>query len=797
MSGLTSAEAEKRLKESGPNEIFARKKVSFLETFGHEVTEPMILLLIFVGIVYSVWGALADAITIFSVIFVLVFVEVYNEYRAKKAIDALELMAAPKTRVFRDGRETDVPSLEVVPGDVLILTAGTRLAADAKVARSIGLQLDESALTGESVPIEKREGDETYAGTSVVSGEGEAEVYSTGARTKFGQIARTLEEVKPPRTPMQMEMRALAGRLVYVAVFFSAIIPIIGIIRGQDLRVMVLTGLSLAFATIPEELPMVITMVLGLGSYNLARRNFLVKKLEATETLGGATVIVTDKTGTITEGKMSIASVYPEDAIEEAAMAVPLHSVSPMERAIKERYGKEEPEIYREKGLENGRRVKSVIRRGKKGYELFVSGAPEDVLNISDKKPEGIEDLITKETSDGRRLLGVGHRTLEEGEKDLPFEELEKDLEFTGIIGFEDKPRENVKETIEQLKNAKVRVIMVTGDHPLTAEHIAKEIGIPCEQILEGKDIDGMSDEELREQVKSVSVFARVSPLHKHRIVDALQKNGEIVAVTGDGINDAIALKSADVGIAMGIRGTDVAKEAADVVLADDNFITIAQALFEGRKFFDNLRKGIEYYLSVKVALIFIFLLPVLAGIPTPFAPVQIILLELFMDLAASSGFVSEPAEKNIYERAPRSPKEKVLSNRVIENILIKGVLLFSGVTAVYLVSGYSGMSAIESQTLAFSSWIFGHVFLAFFSRSEREPLLSVGVLSNRIIDLWAIAAFLFILAGIYVEPTRSSLHLAFIAPQFLALVFFFMLVLTSILELRKVTGRRARATTS
>ncbi|MDY6985156.1 MAG: cation-transporting P-type ATPase [Candidatus Thermoplasmatota archaeon] len=793
MSGLTGVEAREKLEEFGPNEIFRRKKVRFLETFRHEVTEPMILLLIFVGVVYSVWGALADAITIFSIILVLVFVEVYNEYRAKKAINSLEQMAAPRARVLRDEKEAEVPSMEIVPGDLLILTTGTKVAADAKIARSIGLQLDESPLTGESLPVEKKGGDEIYAGTTVLSGEGEAEVYNTGSKTKFGQIARTLEEVKPPRTPMQMEMRSLSGKLVYVAVFFSALIPIIGIIRGQDMRLMILTGLSLAFATIPEELPIVITMVLSLGSYNLARKSFLVKKLEAAETLGGATVIVTDKTGTITEGKMTIASVYPEDVIEKAAMAISLYSISPMEEAIKERYGaRDEPEIYREKGLENGRRIKSIIRKSTKGYELFVSGAPEEVLKISEKKPEGIDDVIKEETSEGRRTLGVGYKELGKGAEDLSFDEIEKNLEFAGLIGFEDKPRENVRETIEQLKNAKVRVIMVTGDHPLTAEHIAGEVGIPRDDVIEGEGMDKMSDEELRERVKSVSVFARASPQHKHRIVEVLQQNGEIVAVTGDGINDSIALKSADVGIAMGIRGTDVAREAADVVLADDNFITIAHALFEGRKFFDNLRKGIGYYLSVKVALISIFLLPVLAGIPTPFAPVQIILLELFMDLAASAGFVSEPAERNIYERPPRNPEEKVLSRRVVADILVKGILLFSGVTAVYLISRHSGIGFMESQTLAFSSWIFGHVFLAFFSRSEKEPLLSVGLLSNRIIDLWGILAFLFLAAGIYVEPLRNSLDLAFIAPQFLALVFFSMLVLMSVLELRKVTGMGA-----
>ncbi len=802
-TGLSSLEAEKRLEQFGPNIIFKSAKISFLGIAKHEVTEPMILLLLVVGFVYSIWGKLEDAFTIFTVIFLLVFAEVYNEFRAKKAIASLEKIAAPKTKVQRDGAIVEIDSENVVPGDILILTQGTKIAADAEVRQSVDLQSDESSLTGESFPQNKNNGSEVYAGTVVASGEGKAEVIATGKDTKLGKTADTLKQIKAPKTALQLAMKSLAGKLVYVAVFFSIFIPVLGVLRGQDLKLMILTGLSLSFATIPEELPIVITMVLGLGAYKLSKNNFLVKKLKAAETLGNATVIVTDKTGTITEGKMRIISLYPDnpgnnqEIIEKALYTVSQYSLSPMDQEIKNKAAQlkiaNEPseissEIIRQRNFGNGQKTKSVIRKIKDKYELFASGAPEEIFSMCKDADDETKTQLVEQTSKGRRVIAIAHKKLLVGEENLDFARLEKNLDFVGLISFEDPPRNGVKETITRAARAGIRTIMVTGDHVLTALSISKDVGISTkgDRVLTGEDLDRMSDEELRDVVKNVSVFARTSPQHKYRIVQALQKDGEVIAVTGDGINDVLALKGADIGIAMGNRGTDVAKEAGDVVLADDNYNTIAQGIFEGRKFFDNLQKGIKYYLSVKTALILIFLLPVIIGIPLPFAPIQIIILELFMDLAASAGFVAEPREKNIYSRPPRNPHEGIISERVVKDILIKGGALFVAVTSVYLFARFQGLSLIQTQTLAFSAWIFGHVILAFISRSDKETVFSLGIFSNRIISIWAMAAFVFLILGIYLPQLNAALNLSSVG--FTQLVFTALAVtfVMSFLELRK-----------
>jgi Ca2+-transporting ATPase len=800
MKGLSSEEAKQRLAQYGPNQIFEAEKISFWGIAKHEVTEPMILLLLVVGVIYSIWGKLSDAITIFVVIFLLVLAEVWNEFRARKAISSLEKIAAPKTKVMRDGKLIEIDSEQVVPGDVLVLTAGTKVAADGQVLQSIGLQVDESALTGESFPQDKAVEDEINAGTVVVSGEGLAVVRVTGKQTKLGAISESLKKVPFRRTPLQQAMRSLAGKLVYVAAFFSIAIPIIGIIRGQDPRTMVLTGLSLAFATIPEELPIVITMVLGLGSYTLSKNNFLVKKINSAEVLGNATVIVTDKTGTITENRMKIVSMYPQKEAEIIASALgslTAFSVSPMDQAIQDK-AKElnvapvKGEIVRQRVFGNGRKTKTIMRKGGNGFDLFVSGAPEEVFGMISGVSDDIRQKLEEETSKGRRVIAVAHKKLRPEQKDLDFAELETGLELSGLISYEDPARSGVRETIARAAQAGIRTLMVTGDHPLTAAYIANQVGIAADQVLTGEDLNKIDDQALQETVKKVSVFARTSPQHKYRIVQALQKTGEIVAVTGDGINDALALKSADIGIAMGLRGTDVAKEAADVVLADDNYITITQAIFEGRKFFDNLQKGIKYYLSVKAALVLIFLLPVLVGIPMPLAPIQIILLELFMDLAASAGFVAEPREKDIYSRPPRDPKEPVLNKRVVRDILLNGVLLFAGVIGVYLFARGQGMDQVVAQTFAFTAWIFGHIFLAYVSRSDRESVFTLGLLTNSVMNVWAVAAIVLLVAGVYLPTVSQQLNLTTIPfTQFIAIAGV-MLVIIGLLEVKKAVLKGA-----
>ncbi len=758
--GLTSAEAAKRLEQSGPNRIYRPQPISFIGIARHEVTEPMILLLLVVGLLYGIWGRLEDAITIFLVISLLVTAEVYNEYRAKKAIASLAKAAAPKARTVRDSRLSEIDAEYVVPGDLLVLIQGTRIAADALIVKAVSLQTDESALTGESFPQDKVAGAKVYAGTTVLFGEGEAEVISTGVKTRLGEIASKLKAIRPPKTLLQIEMKSLVGKLVYVAIFFSTLIPVIGIFRGQNLKTMILTGLSLSFATIPEELPIIITMVLGLGSYTLSRHNLLIKRLQGAETLGNATVIVTDKTGTLTRGEVRISSIYPDDreaeVLEAAYGALTEFVLTPMEAEIRKRAeesgaDRRLPDILRQRNLgEGGRRTKTVIRKGKNICHLLMIGAPEEVFASCGGPSEEIHVKLIEESSKGMRVIAVASGVVPAGKENLAFSEIEKDMEFCGLIGFEDPPREGVRETVSVVAGAGIRTIMVTGDHPLTAAFTAEKIGIPTDKVLEGGDLDEMTDEELSESASLVSVFARTTPEHKYRIVKALQRKGEVVAVTGDGINDVLALKGADIGIAMGLRGTDVARDAADAVLADDNYITITRGIFEGRKFFDNLQKGISYYLAVKVALIMIFLLPAVLGIPLPFSPIQIIIIELFMDLAASAGFVAEPEERNLFLRPPRDPKEKVLSAGAIADFFQKGLALFVTVLGAYLYSIHAGLGFRETQTFAFCAWIFGHIFLALISRSKTEPVFSRGIFTNKVIDVWAAVAVSFLFLTVF-----------------------------------------------
>jgi P-type Ca2+ transporter type 2C len=799
-NGLSDIEAREILLKAGPNEIFHRKKISFLGIARHEVTEPMILLLLFVGVVYSIWGGIFDAVTIFVIIALLVIAEVYNEYRAKNAIAALEQIAAPGTRVIRDGRIATIDSREVVPGDLLVLVTGTKIAADSDVIRSTDLQCDESALTGESFPVEKKSSDPLYAGTSIVSGEGTARVLVTGKKTRLGQIAATAEEIRPPKTALQLAMKDLAGKLVYIAVFFSIAITLIGILRGQDIRTMILTGLSLSFATIPEELPIIITMVLGIGAYQLSRKKFLVKKLKAAETLGNATVIVTDKTGTITENQMKIARVYPgneRDILEIARASLPEFPRSPLDRAILVRAGElgipgNASAPISERDFGDGRKTRAIVRKTENGFVFSLSGAPEEVFRMCSDLPTDIPDQLKSETTNGRRVIAVASRRITQGEPLVGTMPKETDLHFGGLVSFEDPPRAGVRATIEQARTAGIRTIMVTGDHPLTAGAIAREVGIIDKDggVLSGEDLDKMSDSDLSMTVRNSSVFARATPEHKYRIVKALQANGEVVAVTGDGINDTLALRGADIGIAMGIRGTDVARDSAEVVLADDNYITITQGIFEGRKFFDNLQKGIKYYLSIKSALIAIFLLPVLVGIGLPFAPIQIILLELFMDLGASAGFVSEPPERNIYTRPPGDPKKPVFDRQMVKDIGIRGAFLFTAVMAVYLIAGAYGFDTVTMQTYAFTAWIFGHIALAYTSRSEKEPLLPSHLFENRVINIWALCAVVFLLAGIYIPLLNKAFMLTPLPLYSVVLVAVVVSLLIGLLEFRKLIGR-------
>jgi Ca2+-transporting ATPase len=662
--------------------------------------------------------------------------------------------------------------------------------------KAVNLSIDESTLTGESLPVEKSVGNAVHAGTIVVTGEGEGEVTATGAATRLGQMGAQLAAVKPPKTPLQLAMRSLAGKLGWVAVLFSIVIPLIGIAQGGEVRLMILTGLSLAFAVIPEELPIIITMVLGLGAYRLSRQNFLVKRLRAAETLGDATVILTDKTGTLTESRMQVVAALPAER-EHAVLEAALGTVSPelpdaLEQAVSERaksLAVESPrsEILRLRHPGDGRRTKAVLlRRDDGSLQLHLTGAPEEVFARCRNVPSTISAQLDIETAKGRRVIAAATRTVDVTDSARRLEELEHDLDLAGVLSLADPPRAGVRETLAQVTGAGVRTLMVTGDHPATAVSIAREIGIPADRVITGEELDHLNDTALAGILRQVSVFARATPQNKYRLLTVLQANGEVVAMTGDGVNDALALKAADVGIAMGIKGTDVAREAAQAVLADDNYTTLARGVFEGRHFFDNLRKGVNYYLAVKVGLIAIFLLPVLVGLPLPFSPIQIILLELFMDLAASAGFVAEPAEADVTRRPPRRTGTALIDGAAVRAILLKGGLLFAAVMAAYAWARWRGLPLDAVQSCAFAAWMVGHIALAFISRNDRDWVLRDGLFSNRVMNLWAVTAIGLSLLAIYFQPLREALRFGEAAPSDVGVSVALALLLTVPAELRK-----------
>jgi Ca2+-transporting ATPase len=799
--GLSGAEARARLEEFGPNRAAAVRQVTFLSIAKEELAEPMILLLLIVGVAYTVVGELRDALTLYAIIVTLILVEIWTEYRAKKAIAALATLAAPETRVVRDGSIAAVPTGEVVPGDVLVLAAGTRVAADGRLASAVSLRVDESSLTGESFPMEKVAGEEAFSGTLVLGGEGLLQAVATGAGTRIGQLALQAQAVRPPKTALQLGMKSLSKALAVVAILFSVAIPAAGYLRGVPLQESILTGLALAFATIPEELPIIITMTLALGSYLLSRENFLVKRLRAAETLGNATVILTDKTGTVTESRMRVVDVHPPGARERvvgaARSAMTEFSLSITDRAVVEEADRlgipaDQAQILREESFGSGRKTGMVVREGPGGPTLYLVGAPEEVFARAGPTDAEARSALDTETARGRRVIAVAHRALARAELGRSVDELERDLVLDGLIAIEDPPRAGVLETVERMARAGVRTIMVTGDHPRTAVAIAGEVGIPAGAVMEGRELDALTDVGLAQAVDRVSVFARATPQHKHRLTGALQAQGEVVAVTGDGVNDTLALKAADIGIAMGLRGTDAAKEAADIVLADDNFVTVGRGIFEGRRIFDNLSKGVRYYLSVKVALVAVFVASLLLLLPFPFSPIQIILLELFMDLGASASFVAEPAEPSIDRRPPRDPRLPFLDRTMVTWVVAGGAALLTAVLVPYWYLQSRGEPVAVAQTAAFSAWLVGHVLLAFVSRSSVDPLYRVGFLSNRVMLIWAAGAMLFLALALTVPAIGSRLGLAPIGGAAIALVVGVAVLCMGAYKVARVVSARA-----
>jgi Ca2+-transporting ATPase len=750
LRGLAAAEAAARLARHGPNEAHPPRRARWWREALEALGEPLVLLLLVTAGLYALVGEPGDALTIVAIVLAVVAVEVATEMRALRAIEALRRLAAPTAEVIRDGRPRVVPAAEVVPGDLVRLAAGGRVPADLTLVTAARLSTDDSTLTGEPGPVEKAAGSLAFAGTAVVAGRGLGLAVATGRGTALGRLAGLAAAAREPRTPLQQQLRDLAGRLTWVAALASVLVPAAGVLlAGRPPAEMLLTGLALAFATIPEELPILVTLVLAVGALRLARRNAIVRRLRAAEALGSITVLATDKTGTLTEGRMRVAALVADGraiapgAAEEAAARLLALAVAaggagdgaadPTAAALREAAGAagtapaarpEEARLLLELPRGGGRRWQGAIHEASGTRRAAVVGAPEAVLAMATREARGQGETPLDGTrrqallaaaealaARGSRVLAAAGRTLAHDEPADPAA-LERGLVLAGLVALEDPPRPEAAGAVAALRQAGVRVVMVTGDHPATARAVADRVGIPAGPVVTGPELAGADAAALARLAGSAAVLARVTPEDKLRVVEALQASGEVVAVTGDGINDAAALRAAAVGVAMGRRGADVAREAADLVLADDDLGTVAAAVEGGRSLADNLRAAVRFYLAAKVALLAAAAAAALAGLPIPFTPVQIVVLELFMDLGASTAFVTLPPAADVMRRPPRDPAAPFLDRGLLAGIATGGLALGAAVLGAYLAAGPRG-APDAARGGAFVAFLVGHVALA------------------------------------------------------------------------------------
>ena len=782
--GLTAAAAEERLGQYGRNELEQGSGKSLVRRLLEQLKDPMILVLL-AAAGLSLWASggedWLDVVIILLIVVVNACISISQEDNAQRALEALRQMSAPRARVVRDGEVLRVEAAALVPGDIIRLEAGDLVPADARILESAGLRCDESAMTGESVPVLKDGGaalpadtpvadrsNMVLSATVVTAGRGTAVVTATGMDTEMGRIAGMLMGQAEGETPLQKKMAEVSRTLSFVCLCVCGVMFGVGMLFHNPMLEMFMTAVSLAVAAIPEGLPAVVTIVLALGVSRMAGRNAIIKKLPAVETLGCAGVICSDKTGTLTQNKMTVAEVWtPRAADRELALTV--GALCSDARLIHDRRG--EPvcvgdptetalvELAWREGLDKNRLEKEMPRRGELpfdsdrklmstihprpggGFRVLVKGAPDVLLGrcrISSRQRR--DAMEANELMAGRalRVLGMAHRDLEFLPRELTSAAVEQGLTFVGLMGLIDPPRPEVKEAVRRCHAAGIRPVMITGDHKLTAVAIAKELDIfrPGDLAITGEDLDFMPQELLEEDVEQFSVFARVSPEHKMRIVKAWQKQGKVVAMTGDGVNDAPALKAADIGCAMGVAGTDVAKGAADMILTDDNFATVVAAVEEGRGIYANIRKAIHYLLSCNIGeILTIFLATLFRFHQMPLVPVQLLWLNLVTDSLPALALGVEPVEPGIMEQEPREGDSALFDRAFSLRLVWQGAMVGLLTLAAYFLGEYvlsdPGMASATANTMAFATLTLCQLFHAFDVRSEEGSLFEIGVFSN------------------------------------------------------------------
>jgi len=723
MAGLTSAEAKKLQEQYGKNELSPQKRESLIKKVFHIICEPMFILLIVAAIIYFILGEPRDGAVMLIFVIGIISIDVIQEWKTDQTINALKDLSAPHVTAIRDGKETIIASTDLVPGDIMMIFEGVKIPADGTVIQCNDLCVDESSLTGEAEgvwkvnaeKIEPSDGywrkDYCYAGTLVTQGTANVLVDKIGVATEYGKIGVNVANAPNDETPLQKQTRSLvkicagiaAVLFILVAVFTYFNIP--NHAFGDRIIESILSGITLAMAMIPEEFPVILTVFLSMGAWRLAKKQSIIRKLPSVETLGAVSVLCVDKTGTITMNQMSVQDTWSpgEDnyaLCEIMGLGCEITAYDPMEKAMLAycesiEISKEhlfEGELISEYSFTNELKMMGHIWRRKGEIVIAAKGSPERILSIcdlTDKEMATTEQKISEMSMEGLRVIAVGMMK-PQAEADIPASITECKLSFCGLVALADPPRESVKDDIAVCNKAGIRVVMITGDNGVTASSIAKKIGMPnSNHIITGDMLNEMSDEELCEKIKEVSIFSRVIPEHKMRIVKAFKKNGEVVAMTGDGVNDAPALKYADIGIAMGKRGSEVSREAADLILMDDNFTTIVETVKDGRRLYDNIRKAVGYVFTIHIPIAFASLLAPILGI-APAAllllPLHVVLLELIIDPTCSIVLERQPAETDIMERNPRNPKEKLLTARILLKSVIQGLMIFAASFGSYYV---------------------------------------------------------------------------------------------------------------
>lgn len=840
LKGLSSVEAAARLRQYGYNELPANKPRSVLAIGLEVVREPMFLLLIAAGTIYLLLGDVQEAMMLLFFVFVVLGITIYQENKTERVLEALRDLSSPRALVIRDGEKLRVAGREVVPEDIMMLAEGDRVPADGILLYAKGLQVDESLLTGESVPVRKITGEADmpaarpggddlpflYSGSLIVQGQGIARVRATGIDTEIGKIGKSLLSLQTEITPLQRQTRRLVRNLALIGLTLCVFVVLIYGLSRHDWLNGVLAGITLAMATLPEEFPVVLTVFMAIGAWRISRMQVLTRRIPAIETLGSATVLCVDKTGTLTQNRMVVQQLYsngqhlpitperielPEafhELVEYSVLASEADPFDPMEKAFRAlaeltlagtEHLHRDWRLVHEYALSPQMLAMSHVWKEQQADEYVVAakGAPEaiiDLCHLQEHERITLQEEILRMANAGLRVLGVAHARFRGTQ--WPAIQHEFDFQLLGLIGLADPLRPDVPQAVGECRSAGIKVSMITGDYPGTARAIAEQAGLGKISILSGDELDRLTDSELQQKIESYNVFARIVPEQKLRLVQAYKANGEIVAMTGDGVNDAPALKAAHIGIAMGKRGTDVAREASSLVLLQDDFGSIVHAVKLGRRIYDNLQKAMSYILAIHVPIAGLSLLPLLLGLPQLFWPVHIVFLELIIDPTCSIVFEAESEEKDVMQRNPRAPEATLFGGWTLALSVIQGLIILLAVMAVYILSLRQQFPTDEARALSFVTLVTANIGLILTNRSWSTGILRSLRIPNKAL-WWIVGGASLILVLVTTLPYLKTLfHFGPLHLHDMMIAAVVVILGISTIELIKWNTARARSVT-